>query len=81
MSRLQLKGLKLMQSQQLQVYLRNIEDAFGWIAEHEMTVSSVEMGSDLERNEVLQKKFDVFVKVCNFSSSNCNLLYLKKNWY
>lgn len=63
MLKLQLKGLLLIQAQQLQIYLRNIDDALAWIVEHESTVFSHEMGADLERNEVLQKKFDVFMKV------------------
>ena len=63
MLKLQIKGKLLIQAQQLQVYLRNVDDAMMWIGEHENTVLSHEMGSDLERNEVLQKKFDIFLKV------------------
>ena len=62
-SRLQLKGCKLVEAQKLQVYLRNVEDSLVWISEHEVIVLSVEIGTDLERNEALQKKFDVFSKV------------------
>ena len=64
MLKLQIKGKLLIQAQQLQVYLRNVDDALAWISEHETTVLSHEMGADLEINEVLQKKFDVFLKVC-----------------
>lgn len=64
MLKLQIKGRLLIQAQQLQVYLRNVDDALAWISEHEATVLSHEMGGDLEINIVLQKKFDVFLKVC-----------------
>lgn len=63
MLKLQMKGKLLVQAQQLQSYLRNVEDAMTWISEHEGFVTSAESGVDLERVEVLQKKFDVFVKV------------------
>ncbi|XP_067948494.1 spectrin alpha chain-like isoform X2 [Watersipora subatra] len=62
MLKLQVKGKLLIQAQQLQIYLRNVDDALSWIVEHENTVLSHEMGNDLERNEMLQKKFDIFLK-------------------
>lgn len=65
MFKLQIKGKLLIQAQQLQSYLRNVEEAMIWITEHENFASSTEIGPNLEKAKSLQKKFENFNKVRN----------------
>ncbi|XP_056289085.1 spectrin alpha chain, non-erythrocytic 1 [Pseudoliparis swirei] len=54
------KGTRLLQAQKLVQYLRECEDALGWISDKEAMASSEELGQDLEHVELLQKKFEEF---------------------
>ena len=63
LSRLQEKGLKLQQAQQLIQFMRECDEVMFWISDKETFLTSEETGIDLEHVEVLQKKFDEFQKV------------------
>ncbi|XP_064138843.1 spectrin alpha chain, erythrocytic 1 [Loxodonta africana] len=54
------KGFLLLQVLQLQQYLQECADILEWIGEKEAIVTSVELGEDWERTEVLHKKFEEF---------------------
>ncbi|KAL4609564.1 spectrin alpha chain, non-erythrocytic 1-like isoform X10 [Arapaima gigas] len=54
------KGERLLQAQKLVQYLRECEETLDWISDKEATVTSEELGHDLEHVEVLQKKFEEF---------------------
>ncbi|XP_058165915.1 spectrin alpha chain, erythrocytic 1 [Dasypus novemcinctus] len=54
------KGILLLQALKLQQYLQECADILEWIGEKEAIVTSVELGEDWERTEVLHKKFEEF---------------------
>ncbi|XP_004688413.1 PREDICTED: spectrin alpha chain, erythrocytic 1 isoform X1 [Condylura cristata] len=54
------KGALLLRALRLQQYLQECADILEWIADKEAIVTSVELGEDWERTEVLHKKFEEF---------------------
>ncbi|XP_003795429.1 spectrin alpha chain, erythrocytic 1 [Otolemur garnettii] len=54
------KGTRLLQVLRLQQYLQECADILEWIGDKEAIVTSVELGEDWERTEVLHKKFEEF---------------------
>ncbi|KAM5293714.1 spectrin alpha chain, erythrocytic 1 [Glossophaga mutica] len=54
------KGTLLLQALKLQQYLQECADILEWIGDKEAIVTSVELGEDWERTEVLHKKFEEF---------------------
>ncbi|XP_006895498.1 PREDICTED: spectrin alpha chain, erythrocytic 1 [Elephantulus edwardii] len=54
------KGYLLLQVLKLQKYLQECADILEWIGDKEAIVTSVELGDDWERTEVLHKKFEEF---------------------
>ncbi|XP_044530944.1 spectrin alpha chain, erythrocytic 1 [Gracilinanus agilis] len=54
------KGARLLQVLKLQQYLQECADILEWISDKETIVTSVELGEDWERAEVLHKKFEEF---------------------
>eukprot|EP00069_Balaena_mysticetus_P007680 bmy_19330T0 len=54
------KGTLLLQALKLQQYLQECADILEWIGDKEAIVTSVELGEDWERTEVLHKKFEDF---------------------
>ncbi|XP_077012693.1 spectrin alpha chain, erythrocytic 1 [Tamandua tetradactyla] len=54
------KGILLLQVLQLQLYLQECADILEWIGDKEAIVTSVELGKDWERTEILHKKFEEF---------------------
>ncbi|XP_036895269.1 spectrin alpha chain, erythrocytic 1 isoform X2 [Sturnira hondurensis] len=54
------KGTLLLQAVKLQQYLQECADILEWIGDKEAIVTSVELGEDWERTEVLHKKFEEF---------------------
>ncbi|XP_061836679.1 spectrin alpha chain, non-erythrocytic 1 isoform X1 [Nerophis lumbriciformis] len=54
------KGMHLLHAQKLVQYIRECEDALGWISDKEAIATSEELGQDLEHVELLQKKFEEF---------------------
>ncbi|KAM7054281.1 spectrin alpha chain, erythrocytic 1 isoform 1-T1 [Molossus nigricans] len=54
------KGTFLLQALKLQQYLQECADILEWIGDKETIVTSVELGDDWERTEVLLKKFEEF---------------------
>ncbi|XP_066111276.1 spectrin alpha chain, erythrocytic 1 [Saccopteryx bilineata] len=57
---MQEKGSFLLQTLKLQQYLQECADILEWIGDKEAIVTSVELGEDWERTEVLHKKFEEF---------------------
>jgi len=62
LSKLSDKGTKLQQALKLVQFMRECREVMFWINDKDAFVSSEEFGSDLEHVEVLQKKFDEFLK-------------------
>jgi len=62
LSRLADKGMRLQQALVLVQYQRQCDEVMYWINDKEAFVTSVEIGSDLEHVEVLQRKFEEFQK-------------------
>ena len=56
-------GIRLQQALQLIQFVRECDEVMFWISDKEAFVTSEEFGHDLEHVEVLQKKYDEFVKV------------------
>ena len=56
-------GIRLQQALQLIQFVRECDEVMFWITDKEAFVTSEEFGHDLEHVEVLQKKYDEFVKV------------------
>ncbi|XP_045640354.1 spectrin alpha chain, erythrocytic 1 [Ursus americanus] len=54
------KGALLLRALKLQQYLQECADILEWIGDKEAIVTSVELGEDWERTEVLHKKFEEF---------------------
>ncbi|XP_054419326.1 spectrin alpha chain, erythrocytic 1 [Pteronotus mesoamericanus] len=54
------KGIFLLRVLKLQQYLQECADILEWIGDKEAIVTSVELGEDWERTEVLHKKFEEF---------------------
>ncbi|XP_068918914.1 spectrin alpha chain, erythrocytic 1 [Petaurus breviceps papuanus] len=54
------KGARLLQVLKLQQYLQECADILEWISDKEAIVTSVELGEDWERAEILHKKFEEF---------------------
>ncbi|XP_022415241.2 spectrin alpha chain, erythrocytic 1 isoform X1 [Delphinapterus leucas] len=54
------KSTLLLQALKLQQYLQECADILEWIGDKEAIVTSVELGEDWERTEVLHKKFEDF---------------------
>ncbi|XP_045402991.1 spectrin alpha chain, erythrocytic 1 [Lemur catta] len=54
------KGSLLLRALKLQQYLQECADILEWIGDKEAIVTSVELGEDWERAEVLHKKFEEF---------------------
>ncbi|XP_032949083.1 spectrin alpha chain, erythrocytic 1 [Rhinolophus ferrumequinum] len=54
------KGTLLLQALKFQQYLQECADILEWIGDKEAIVTSVELGEDWERTEVLHKKFEEF---------------------
>ncbi|XP_062959972.1 spectrin alpha chain, erythrocytic 1 isoform X2 [Cynocephalus volans] len=54
------KGTLLLRALKLQQYLQECADILEWIGDKEAIVTSVELGDDWERTEVLHKKFEEF---------------------
>nr|XP_025842109.1 spectrin alpha chain, erythrocytic 1 isoform X2 [Vulpes vulpes] len=54
------RGALLLQALKLQQYLQQCADILEWIGDKEAIVTSVELGEDWERTEVLHKKFEEF---------------------
>nr|XP_051714443.1 spectrin alpha chain, erythrocytic 1 [Oryctolagus cuniculus] len=54
------KGFFLLRELKLQKYLQECADILEWIIDKEAIVTSVELGEDWERTEVLHKKFEEF---------------------
>ncbi|XP_074246098.1 spectrin alpha chain, erythrocytic 1 isoform X2 [Saimiri boliviensis] len=54
------KGALLLQSLQFQQYIQKCADISEWIGDKEAIVTSVELGEDWERTEILHKKFEDF---------------------
>uniref|UniRef100_G3W7Y5 Spectrin alpha chain, erythrocytic 1 n=1 Tax=Sarcophilus harrisii TaxID=9305 RepID=G3W7Y5_SARHA len=54
------KGAWLLQVLKLQQYLQECADILEWISDKEAIVTSVELGEDWERAEILHKKFEEF---------------------
>uniref|UniRef100_A0A1I8B6Y0 Spectrin alpha chain n=1 Tax=Meloidogyne hapla TaxID=6305 RepID=A0A1I8B6Y0_MELHA len=56
------KGIKLQQALKLLQFMRKCDEMLYWIKDKIAFVSSDDMGSDLEHVEVMQRKFDEFLK-------------------
>ncbi|CDW52174.1 Spectrin alpha chain [Trichuris trichiura] len=56
------KGLRLQQALKLLLFTRQVDEVMYWILDKEAFVTTEEFGQDLEHVEVLQKKFDDFLK-------------------
>ncbi|XP_043302195.1 spectrin alpha chain, erythrocytic 1 [Cervus canadensis] len=54
------KGALLLGALKLQQYFQKCDDILEWIGDKEALVTSVELGEDWERTEVLHKKFEEF---------------------
>ncbi|XP_027467817.2 spectrin alpha chain, erythrocytic 1 isoform X1 [Zalophus californianus] len=54
------RGALLLRALKLQQYLQECADILEWIGDKEAIVTSVELGEDWERTEVLHKKFEEF---------------------
>nr|XP_055190004.1 spectrin alpha chain, erythrocytic 1 [Nyctereutes procyonoides] len=54
------RGALLLRALKLQQYLQQCADILEWIGDKEAIVTSVELGEDWERTEVLHKKFEEF---------------------
>ncbi|XP_077616159.1 spectrin alpha chain, erythrocytic 1 [Crocuta crocuta] len=54
------RGALLLRALRLQQYLQECADILEWIGDKEALVTSVELGEDWERTEVLHKKFEEF---------------------
>ncbi|XP_036298592.1 spectrin alpha chain, erythrocytic 1 [Pipistrellus kuhlii] len=54
------KGTFLLQALRLQQYLQECADILEWIGDKEAIVTSVDLGEDWERTEILHKKFEEF---------------------
>ncbi|XP_064449588.1 spectrin alpha chain, erythrocytic 1 isoform X3 [Mirounga angustirostris] len=54
------RGALLLRALKLQQYLQECTDILEWIGDKEAIVTSVELGEDWERTEVLHKKFEEF---------------------
>ncbi|XP_006159133.1 spectrin alpha chain, erythrocytic 1 [Tupaia chinensis] len=54
------RGALLLRALKLQQYLQECDDILEWIKDKEAIVTSVELGEDWERTEVLHKKFEEF---------------------
>ncbi|XP_007530647.2 spectrin alpha chain, erythrocytic 1 [Erinaceus europaeus] len=54
------KGALLLRALRLQQFLQECADILEWITDKEAIVTSVELGEDWERTEVLHKKFEEF---------------------
>ena len=63
-------GIRLQQALQLIQFVRECDEVMFWITDKEAFVTSEEFGHDLEHVEVLQKKYDEFVKVRIFFSKS-----------
>ncbi|CAJ0583549.1 unnamed protein product, partial [Mesorhabditis spiculigera] len=59
---LQQKGLKLDQALKLLQFTRQCDEVLRWIRDKETFVTSEDLGMDLEHVEVLQRKFEDFLK-------------------
>ncbi|VDP10579.1 unnamed protein product [Soboliphyme baturini] len=64
------KGLRLQQALTLLQFTRQCDEVMYWIVDKEAFVLNEEFGHDLEHVEVLQRKFDDFLKV-----THCHLIY------
>jgi len=62
LQKLGVKGTKLQQALKLVQFMREAREFMFWITDKDAFVTSEEFGSDLEHVEVLQKKFDEFLK-------------------
>ncbi|CAI5455840.1 unnamed protein product [Caenorhabditis angaria] len=56
------KGIKLQQALKLLHFIRQCDEVLYWIREKETYVTAEDMGMDLEHVEILQRKFDDFLK-------------------
>ncbi|KRY60696.1 Spectrin alpha chain [Trichinella britovi] len=56
------KGIRLQQALKLLLFTRQCDEVMYWILDKEAFVTTEEFGQDLEHVEVLQKKFDDFLK-------------------
>ncbi|CAI4227013.1 unnamed protein product [Auanema sp. JU1783] len=56
------KGVKLQQALKLLQYIRQCDEVLYWIRDKETYVTADDMGMDLEHVEVLQRKFEDFLK-------------------
>jgi spectrin alpha len=56
------KGLKLQQALKLLQFIRKCDEMLYWIRDKMAFVGSDDLGADLEHVEVMQKKFDEFLK-------------------
>ncbi|PAV55545.1 hypothetical protein WR25_20353 [Diploscapter pachys] len=56
------KGIKLQQALKLLQFLRQCDDMLYWIRDKETYVTAEDMGMDLEHVEILQRKFEDFLK-------------------
>ncbi|XP_054977169.1 spectrin alpha chain, erythrocytic 1 [Sorex araneus] len=57
---LQKRGAQLLRALLLQRFLQECADILEWVADKEAIVTSVELGEDWERTELLHKKFEEF---------------------
>nr|CDS29622.1 Spectrin alpha actinin [Hymenolepis microstoma] len=58
-------------------YLRRVDELLFWIREKEALVTSEEFGQDLEHVEVLQKKYDEFMKDLEYQEGRAVEIYAK----
>ncbi|MFH4975655.1 hypothetical protein AB6A40_002364 [Gnathostoma spinigerum] len=56
------KGIKLQQALKLLQFIRQCDEVLYWIRDKEAFVTAEDFGQDLEHVEVLQRKFDEFLK-------------------
>lgn len=57
------KRQKLQDAQKRELFVREADEVSAWISDRVAIASSEEMGKHLEHVELLQKKFDEFLKV------------------
>lgn len=57
------KRQKLLDAQKREQFVREADEVAAWISDRVAIASSEEMGKHLEHVELLQKKFDEFLKV------------------
>ncbi|KAI6209533.1 Spectrin protein 1 [Aphelenchoides besseyi] len=61
-SKLRDKGMKLQQALKLLQFIRQCDEMLYWIRDKKAFVSADDLGSDLEHVEVMQRKFEEFLK-------------------